>query len=65
MGICGALEHAMNLLARARDCASAAANGRASAPTSLWTIIHLVETAEALIDAVMLGLPANDDGVSL
>lgn len=62
-----ALEHAVNLLACAKQAASLAANGRAPALTSLWNVIHLMETAEALIDAVMLGLPANDDdgGVSL
>lgn len=51
----------MNLLACARHTAGVAADGRASALTSLWTIIHLVETAEAVIDTAMLGLPANDD----
>lgn len=52
-----ALEHASNLLDSAHFVARQAANEEGEqTPHALWTIMHLVEAANAVIDASIAGV---------
>lgn len=57
-----ALEHAANLLQCAFHVAQQGADGKPEVMVySLWSVMHLVEAANAVVEAAMQGVSANDD----